>query len=684
MAFDNSQHPMPEFWPGSLTARINPETGYHAKEGAKCIFSGTHRRDMLGECAKGGCSPCILAHEAALKCRPDILPNSALGINRNSDEPLTKFVERQYRRTYYDRPAKSIEFFVTEPAIGGMEIDLYGVKTTLPISQRLIPCNTRSAQTLRTVRNWLSSCDSSHKCQTIERSQLPRRLLDVCDGRVRLYESHGESGRYASLSHRWGTTEMMLCTTMASLMDFQEDIPWEILPRNFQDAVSFVRSIGLRYIWIDSLCIIQDSALDWQQQSAQMAAIYQNAYVTLAAAITAQPSDGLFTKEGDQNNWAYQTPVVIRQGSKEYHVYARNELEHYMGYFSLYDRGWVFQERLLSPRIVHFVGEELIWECREFRDCECGSPSVKEGISRPVMPTNACREMDEETHVLWRKLVSSYSKLSLTYESDALPALAGLASTFSRLSGDIEYAAGNWRSHRLLSDLLWYRVHVRPQPPGADVAVRPWRAPSWSWVSARFVPGEVDFAPFTESLCELTEVVTVPSGANPYGQLETAYVRIVTRGITTTLHHHISGCSVTIAGRLLAAHSGSHPNLGARGHATLPEMEGAMPHIFGLHNRDLYKDRLPLKVNILPLARYNDEGRQQVRYYLIIAPNTEGKGQWERVGIIAVPEHQGIYEGQHVNHTKEQQAEGFARDVEGNRRVFRAFEEAMLQKYTIH
>lgn len=394
---------------------------------------------------------------SALKCWPDVAPDSAQGIDRNSDEPFASLRFRQYRRTYHQRPSKRVQFFVTDAAATKAECDLYSLKGSGPLLQRLIPCNTNSERTQQTVRDWLSVCDGSHSCRMVADSRLPRRVLDVQNDHVRLYESKGESDLYASLSHRWGTSETMLCTTTANIAAFQDHILWDSLPRNFQDAVTFVRNIGLSYIWIDSLCIVQDSAIDWQEQSAQMAAIYQNAYVTLAAAVTAQPSDGLFTKNGDRKHWAYGTPAVIQHASGEYPVYARLELEHTSGYLPLYERGWVYQERLLSPRIVHFVGEELIWECREFRDCECGSSDVKRALDRSMISTEPAGTMSDATYAMWRTLVSNYSELNLTYDSDALPALSGLASAFSMLSGGTQYAAGNWRTPRFVPDPLWYK-----------------------------------------------------------------------------------------------------------------------------------------------------------------------------------------------------------------------------------
>lgn len=662
--------------PGVLSFDIDPGAGYCANLGLECIIHHAHRRVDFETCAKNGCSSCILAHEAAAQCWPDM--HIAQAINRDSNQPFSSLQVRQQRRAYHTRQEKSVQFFVADAGIANKDCNFSESKVKGPSYQRLIPCDTRSDQTLQTARNWLSTCDSAHVCRG-EESRLPRRLLEVRDDKVHIYESSNEKGRYATLSHRWGTSETMLCTTTTNIARFEKQIQWDLLPRNFQDAIKFVRSLDLDYIWIDSLCIIQDSALDWQEQSAQMAAIYQHSYVTIAAAITAQPSDGFFTKEGDKKHLAYRTPGNVTYEGREYPVYCRIELDHRSNELPLYERGWVYQERLLSPRIIHFVGEELVWECREAQDCECGSSEAKTTFNRSILPAIESGEMDDKAHALWRTLVSSYSELNLTYESDALPALSGLASAFSRLTGGTRYAAGNWCTSNLLPDLLWYRIHVRPQPPGADVAVKPWRAPSWSWVSARFTPGRVKFAPMTEGLCGIRDVTTIPSGANPYGQLETGYIRLVAHGVTTFLQRSdtISDCSIIIAGRTIYTMNGSHPSIASSG------IHDVMPEIFGLHNRDLYKDRLPLEVKVLQLARYV-ERQQQVRYYLVIAPGAEGKGQWERVGIMAVPEQQGIYGSNHSSHTSEQRAEGYEREAEGNRRLFRVFEEAPLEEYVVH
>ncbi|KAF1830656.1 HET-domain-containing protein, partial [Decorospora gaudefroyi] len=229
---------------------------------------------------------------------------------------------------------------------------------------------------------------------------------------------------YGCLSHRWGSRQP-LQTRKETLSRFKAGIPWESIPKTFQDAITFTRKLGLSYIWIDSLCIIQDDKQDWQQQSGAMAAIYSNSYVTLAAAVADDSKAGF--------------------GGVDMPIFVRRPYQH--GGFPLLRRAWVHQERLLSHRIIYFAYEELIWECDETFECE----------------------------KRWRRVVSEYSTLDLTHPRDALPALSGIVQVYKEALDD-EYLAGFWKKS-LLFDLLWYRDCPK------DTVLSRCRAPSWSWVS---------------------------------------------------------------------------------------------------------------------------------------------------------------------------------------------------------
>ncbi|KAK8248607.1 heterokaryon incompatibility protein-domain-containing protein [Phyllosticta capitalensis] len=320
-----------------------------------------------------------------------------------------------------------------------------------------LPQGSSSEKSLEQTRNWLTECLKYHnQCGRPKSCQnhLPTRLIDVLSaqegGPVRLFEtSRGQEGRYLCLSHSWGDPERHarpLETKKESLKRHKEQIAWKSLPKTFQDAVSFVRLLGESYIWIDSLCIVQDCPDDWRQEASRMADIYTNSYLTLAATNSTNSTDG-------------EPPPLLQ-------------------------RAWVYQERVLSPRMLHFGDQELLWECKEVTTCECGvwvdRNSAKTCPRVDVLPSNVRGSRRKlQTSNLWHKAVEDYTSLRLTRESDRLPAIAGIAKQLQQTQGSGDYLAGLWRDS-LLEDLLWKRSSMLGNNVFGrrDTSV----APSWSWV----------------------------------------------------------------------------------------------------------------------------------------------------------------------------------------------------------
>ncbi|KAK3379706.1 hypothetical protein B0T24DRAFT_521123 [Lasiosphaeria ovina] len=199
---------------------------------------------------------------------------------------------------------------------------------------------------------WFEACASRHgACGGGFRSApmplLPSRIIDITGPHsLRLVDTGNEkSGHYFILSHRWLDAREMPRCLRSNLAALTHRIPLESLTPTFQDAISLARNrpMPIRYIWIDSLCIVQDSPDDWLREAARMGSYYRNAILTIAAAAG---DVGLFA--GARRDAEADTPL------------------------DLLTRGWVLQERLLSRRFLIFGPHELIWECMESRDCECG------------------------------------------------------------------------------------------------------------------------------------------------------------------------------------------------------------------------------------------------------------------------------------------------------------------------
>ena len=359
------------------------------------------------------------------------------------------------------------------------------------------------------IRNWLSCCVGQHlKCKpTIAVRRLPKRLLHVSSfynsDDIRLVESEtiSDSAEYVALSHCWGPPEKQpLSTTMATLMDRQKRIRFVDLPLTFKDAVKICRDINQQFLWIDSLCIVQDDDDDWAEQASEMASIYRCSYVTLAALSSADGTQGccIRPRPSYKGSLSYYQDFDIdiyrircfdswpNVWQNEYGdgVYRSDDY----GTNPLCRRAWTLQERELPVRSVHFSQGQLLWQCRTMRGSSefPWATMEEEDDDDSPLPLLIYRDQEEyhdlETKAYernrWFQLIEDYSSRHLTKETDKLPALAGLAADFAQIHhyGDCEYLAGVWSSH-LPSALLWNAVASQPRRPQA------YRAPSWSWAS---------------------------------------------------------------------------------------------------------------------------------------------------------------------------------------------------------
>ncbi|OCL15185.1 HET-domain-containing protein, partial [Glonium stellatum] len=173
--------------------------------------------------------------------------------------------------------------------------------------------NMDSALAAKIVRPWLDECVSSHDaCRSRQRSHLPKRVISVGshDHAPCLYESHGEESDYIALSYCWGLGRS-LTTTKSSYAARVTGISWEDFPNTIRDAMIFTQNIGVQFIWIDALCIIQDDAEDWRVEAAKMASIYENALLTLSATASDSTNSGCFpTPRAKSHKLSKQLPAI--------------------------------------------------------------------------------------------------------------------------------------------------------------------------------------------------------------------------------------------------------------------------------------------------------------------------------------------------------------------------------------
>lgn len=331
---------------------------------------------------------------------------------------------------------------------------------------------------LPTVLQWFKLCNFEHgKCFRAS-SVMPTRVIDVNvqngSSDLRLYHPpKGYNFPYVALSHCWGPskTPPSSKTTKDNLTSFENEILASTLPTSFQDAIYVTRRLNIRYLWIDSLCIIQDDEDDWEIESAKMASIYQNAYVTIAATASASCKDTLLTPRPSATIFEF----TGKDGRSEM-IHARL---HPLGSQSLLDsplfkRAWAFQEMILSPRVLHFAEDQLYWKCRN----DVFSEDCLVRLLSPLQNNFEAGKFTSQDEYggwkLWWEWVQVYSTLALSNVTDKAAAFAGLTELYSQSRGEGEQPlAGLWRSD-LHFGLLWYSIGPRRFTDLENV-------PSWSW-----------------------------------------------------------------------------------------------------------------------------------------------------------------------------------------------------------
>ncbi|EOO02454.1 putative het domain-containing protein [Phaeoacremonium minimum UCRPA7] len=326
---------------------------------------------------------------------------------------------------------------------------------------------------------WLSECQQGHAmCQQLITPVLPKRVLDVgsANNDPHLVISSEATGRYLCLSHRWGSDQEQLCTTKESLPHFCETIPFGSFPLLFQQAIEVTRALDVQYLWIDSLCILQDDVEDWERESALMGDIYSNAYATLFAERATNSNDSLFQTDDDRGNRSHFVQDVEHKDpatGQTHSILVASKLATYPSSLEeafclvdqseshLEDRGWVLQEEVLSRRKICFSHTELHWQCNVLSQCECGMRSVMasntvscehdfvsrlllfhrsdgtvtKGLSKSL---SSARRRTMDVNRAWQQLVRAYCLRNLTTEQDRLSALAGVASRLGRSKKNIE------------------------------------------------------------------------------------------------------------------------------------------------------------------------------------------------------------------------------------------------------
>ncbi|KAH6663557.1 heterokaryon incompatibility protein-domain-containing protein [Plectosphaerella plurivora] len=404
-----------------------------------------------------------------------------------------------------------------------------------PVERR----STGSVESLLMLQNWLENCDKHHYKCINEVNALPDRVLELSRSHsgygeilVRLVEIKGKDksiyAPYMCLSHRWGSSTQQHRTTKSNIEKYKDNIPWEWFPRTFQEAAAVTLFLGMRYIWIDSLCIIQDDIDDWREQSTKMCSIYAGARLTIAAVCSLDSQQGLFstpniTHFDIEDGQTHRYSIRYKFGHREWNGHI-NRLHH----FPLLDRGWVYQERLLSPRVAYFTTHEVRFECFESDECECGYDQVTDN-RKLTHRQNLLNQDTEDVRQYWESLVVEYAHLSLTNATDRLPALAGIAEQFGVAHGAHlgRYIVGMWEEC-LCSQLAWEPEETTKNLDGRHSRPTAYCGPSWSWVSVSGAPifPETSTLEVSEDKLFITECHIELAGTSPYGAVTHAELTI--------------------------------------------------------------------------------------------------------------------------------------------------------------
>lgn len=411
--------------------------------------------------------------------------------------------------------------------------------------------HTRSPETLALATRWVTDCVRHHKkCKagSGDGTWYPSRLLDLT--RVNGEEPRSEqtvclietakvtpAGRYTTVSHRWGPTEQ-LRLTRHTYRNLTEGVPLESLPQLMQDAIFVSLQLGIRYMWIDLLCIYQDedNVADWQRESTLMDQVYSNTFCNISAGDANGCLESLFSP---RNADTFLPQVIeLKTGPHDdetrlFRVYDMSYWHRSVSRALVNTRAWVLQERFLSPRVLQFDSHQVLWECLEKSatdTCPKQIPGQLVGMGNrvfknlvPVIQTTRVpdSELSCEVRHIWTCLVGAYTACDLTVPSDKLIAISGIAKHVAALLKGT-YVAGMWRSH-LEGELLWYVEQAGL--PGKTSRPAQYRAPSWSWASidGPVLPGPSDIE---DSLITVEEVHLEYLTGDVFGAVTRGWLRL--------------------------------------------------------------------------------------------------------------------------------------------------------------
>ncbi|KAM5520115.1 tol protein [Fusarium oxysporum f. sp. phaseoli] len=468
-------------------------------------------------------------------------------------------------------------------------------------------------------QKWIQDCIDNHTiCNQDDPSYRPTRLLEIIDSkRLRLVEtSTSSTGPYVSFSHCWGNQEMLMLKA-ENLDQFRTEIPVEVLPKKYQEAINFSSRLNIHFIWIDSLCIIQDDGEDWQREAVTMKKVYGCSLLNICSA-AATDVNGVSFRGRDPGIMEALFFTSSWDGEEQKSVY--------LEYDTMWDdilnsplrkRAWVFQEWYLSPRSLILAHSQLWWHCRKRVACEQHPENHWNERSLEGMKDSKQKAKPWLSGAqIWETYVREYVGTRLTQESDRLIAFAGVAQGFGQSQKEIhdqydpenirpdllvdvsskifdQYLAGLWRSH-LPQALCWGTDNTFTR----SMRTSAYTAPSWSWAS---MTGPIQLAGLS------------PFANDTFVSVESVWLKHADESHSTGLIH---GGYIKLRGHLIGPLTLEHqelPKVSSKGRIEVDDATTYLPKVTDGGNFDtwggvLYPDEMTQDTSdrIVPLLSYLD------------------------------------------------------------------------------
>lgn len=345
-----------------------------------------------------------------------------------------------------------------------------------------------SSQQFSLLKGWIEMCDKTHNCVRKQDDPnrkvcMPTMVIDV--GRAGstslcLVETDDTvKGNYIALSHCWGDLkpEERFCTYNDNLANLKKEIRYDSLPRSFQDAVRVTHALGVSYLWIDSLCIIQERGEKWAEEASKMEDVFSGAYCTIAASSAKSSRNGFLRERAPRECVTVQTPqgpLYLAEAIDDFHSDVEQSV--------LNTRGWVLQERALSCRTIHFTSTQMYWECGECVCCETLAQlrnPQSQFLGDSAFPSYGLHLYKDDSIQLVQRLYRQYSGLDLSEPRDRSKAILGLQARLSRSFNSKESYGVLWKYFE--RTLLWQAEASGSLStisyPDEDAV------PSWSWMA---------------------------------------------------------------------------------------------------------------------------------------------------------------------------------------------------------